>query len=119
MAKKKKTSRKATSTRIRARKTSRRETSRFGRFVLPLAISAMLISGLAFFGFSSYQTATGSSFFKVQKIDIRGSDRTPADDIRRIVATEVEKPGVWNVDLADIRTKIEKFPFVKAAAVSR
>jgi hypothetical protein len=30
-----------------------------------------------------------------------------------------EKTGVWNADLGDIRTKIEKFPYVKSAAVSR
>ena len=38
----------------------------------------------------------------------RSTDRR---DVRR-------KAGVWNADLADIRAKIEKFPFVKTAAVS-
>ena len=57
-------------------------------------------------------------FFGLKNIDVRGTDRTSTEDIRRIVMASVEKSGVWNADLADIRTKIEKFPFVKSAAVS-
>ncbi|MFM9903991.1 MAG: cell division protein FtsQ/DivIB [Pyrinomonadaceae bacterium] len=91
----------------------------FGRFGLPLLISLVLVGGLAVFGFTFYRTATDSAFFKVRSIDVRGNDRTPTEDIRRIVAVEVEKPGVWNADLAEIRAKVEKFPFVKAASISR
>ena len=91
----------------------------FGRFGLPLLLCVVLIAGLAVLVALGYQTATESEFFKVRSIDIRGNDKTPAEDIRRIVASEVEKPGVWNADLADIKLKIEKFPFVKSAAVSR
>jgi len=91
----------------------------FGRFGLPLAISGVLIVAIAVLGFTFYRSATDSQFFKVRNIEVRGTDRTPAEDIRRIVASETEKPGVWNADLADIRLKIEKFPFVKSASVSR
>ena len=91
----------------------------FGRFGLPLAISAVLIVAIAVLGFTFYRTATDSQFFKVRNIEVRGTDRTPVEDIRRIVASETEKPGVWNADLANIRLKIEKFPFVKSASVSR
>lgn len=70
-------------------------------------------------GLSGYQTAVASQFFGLRNIDIRGNQRTPSEDIRRIVASSVEKPGVWNADLGEIREKVEKFPFVKAAAVSR
>ena len=126
MAKKKKTParsravtgskrRSSTSTRVSRKSVS----SSFGRFGLPLLISAVLIAALAGVGLTFYRTATDSIFFKVRSIDIRGTERTPSDDIRRIVASEVEKPGVWNADLSDIRAKIEKFPFVKSAAVSR
>ena len=31
----------------------------------------------------------------------------------------VEKSGVWNADLSEVRARIEKFPFVKSASVSR
>lgn len=112
------------SNKLRTGKTSSRvrpeaALGRASRFALPLAISAVLILGLAFLGFTFYQNATASDFFNVRSVDIRGNDRTPAEDIRRIVGTEVERPGVWNVDLASIKLKIEKFPFVKTAAVSR
>ena len=126
MAKKKKTTAKPRgssaklSTRGHSSRVSGKAVSRsFGRFGLPLLISCALIAALAIFGFSAYRTATESYFFKIKSIEVRGNDRTPAEDIRRIVAAEVEKPGVWNADLADIRLKIEKFPYIKAASVSR
>jgi len=92
---------------------------RFGRFVLPLIISCVLLAGLMFFGVMGFQTATASSFFSLRNIDVRGNDRTQQDEIRRVVSSSVEKTGVWNADLSDMRSKIEKFPFVKSAAVSR
>src|SRR5436190_10527317 len=125
MAKKKKTIAKprVSSAKARARPPSSRvkgtAVQSFGRFGLPLLICCVLVCGLAVLGVFGYRTATESDFFRVRSIDIRGNDRTPAEDIRRIVATEVEKPGVWNADLSDIRLKIEKFPFVKSASVSR
>ena len=90
----------------------------FGRFILPLIIICVLLGCLAFLGLMGFRTATASGFFGVKSIDVRGTDRTSADDIRRIVAASVEKPGVWNADLSDVRAKVEKFPFVKSAAVS-
>jgi cell division septal protein FtsQ len=90
-----------------------------GRFVVPLVVIAALLGCLLFLGFSGYESATASGFFGLRNVDIRGTSRTPVEDIRRIVATSVEKPGVWNADLSDMRTRIEKFPFVKSAAISR
>ena len=78
----------------------------------------MLLTCLGFLGVFGYQTATASGFFGLRNIDVRGTSRTSADDVKRIVAASVEKHGVWRADLGDIRAKIEKFPFVKTAAVS-
>ena len=126
MAKKKKTttrSRTATARSRTPRRSSRVSKSRvaesFGRFGLPLMISGVLVVALVVLGFTFYGTATNSEFFKVKSIDVRGNDRTNVEDIKRLVAADVEKPGVWNADLADLRLKIEKFPFVKTASVSR
>ena len=126
MAKKKKTTAKpkALPAKPRGRATSSRVAGKsvsqsFGRFGLPLLLCVVLIAGLAVMVALGYRTATESEFFKVRSVDIRGNDKTPAEDIRRVVASEVEKPGVWNADLADIKLKIEKFPFVKSASVSR
>lgn len=125
MAKKRKPSakRSASSVRVRGRRSTRSSaeviTNGFGRFGLPLLLSVLLLAAIGVLGITFYSTATNSVFFKVRSIDVRGNDRTSADDIRRIVTSETEKPGVWNADLADIRVKIEKFPFVKSASVSR
>lgn len=126
MPKKRKTKTKSSSSSVRlkgrnaaSRARGQAVTRAVGRFVLPLIIIGVLLAGLLFIGMSGYETATASGFFGLRTIDIRGTDRASVDDIRRIVSSSVEKPGVWNADLADIRAKVEKFPFVKAAAVSR
>lgn len=124
MAKKNRATIRSRTTRAKRRVTSSKlsrggVSQNFGRFGLPLAISGVLIVAIAVLGFTFYRTATDSQFFKVRNIEVRGANRTPSEDIRRIVASETEKPGVWNADLADIRLKIEKFPFVKSASVSR
>jgi cell division septal protein FtsQ len=66
-----------------------------------------------------YQTVTASDFFNVARIDVRGTDRSSAADIRRIVEMQTEKSGVWNADLPGIKEKLEKAQWVKTAAVSR
>ena len=93
-------------------------TQRVGRVALPLVISLCLLGGIAFIGLMGYQTATASAFFGVKKVEITGVDRSPAEDIRRIVSAGTEKTGVWHADLGEIKAKIEKLPFVKTAAVS-
>ncbi len=123
MAKSRSKSIKAKSSSSRGRKASsysfnQLTAQRFGNFAVPLVISSVLLACLVFIGFLGYRTATASGFFGLRKIDVRGTERSSADDIRRVVAASVEKRGVWNADLADIRSKVEKFPFVKAAAVS-
>jgi cell division septal protein FtsQ len=123
MAKKKKNTRtRASSVRVKPGNASSRAeilTRKFGRLVLPLLICGVLAAGLMFLGVMGMRTAAASSFFALRNVDIRGTERTSPDDVRRIVTSSVEKTGVWNADLSDIRAKVEKFPFVKSAAVSR
>ncbi|MEO7658694.1 MAG: FtsQ-type POTRA domain-containing protein [Pyrinomonadaceae bacterium] len=90
-----------------------------GRVVLPTLIIGVLLVGVGFLGHSAYQTSTASGFFKLRNIEINGVSRTSKEDIERIVTSTVEKPGVWKADLAEIRERVEKFPFVRSAAVSR
>jgi cell division septal protein FtsQ len=125
MPTKKKTSTKAKSASVKLKGRSRPSrplaktlSPALGRFVLPLIIICVLLGCVVFFGVSGYRVATASGFFGLRSIDIYGAERTSADDVRRTVAASVEKPGVWNADLSDIRAKVEKFPFVKSAAVS-
>lgn len=89
------------------------------RFLLPIVIICLLLTAIGFLGFMGLRTAAASGFFGLRNVDVRGTERVSPDDIRRLVATSVEKPGVWNADLSDLKSKIEKFPFVKSAAVSR
>jgi cell division septal protein FtsQ len=89
------------------------------RFIFPLSIAVVLGAAILFMALSGYKTATASGFFTLREIEVRGTVRTPSEDVRRVVASSVEKQGVWNAELSDIRERIEKFPFVKTAAVSR
>lgn len=66
-----------------------------------------------------YRTVTASEFFEIKKMDLRGVSRASKDDIEKIVNNQVEKSGVWNADLNEIKEKIEKLAYVKTAAVSR
>jgi hypothetical protein len=122
MAKKKTTRAKGASVKLNGRKVSRTRADAsqgIGRYAIPGAILIVLLGGIGFFVLSGYQTATASTFFAVKNIDVRGAERTSADDIRRIVTAAAEKSGVWNADLSDIRVRLEKFPFIKTASVSR
>jgi len=117
MAKKRRSN--ASSVRLKAQRSSRKSSSRnFTRFILPLSICAVLVVATGVIVALEYKTATSSEFFKLRNVEVSGNDRTSADEIRRIVNASVEKSGVWNADIGELRTKIEKFPFVKAAAVS-
>lgn len=119
MAKKKRSStgRSASSVKVRSRKTSSGD-GLSSRVMIPLGICGVMLLGIALVVGFGYKTATASEFFKIKNVDVRGYDRTSADDIRKVVMASAGQTGVWNADLGDIRTKIEKFPFVKSAAVS-
>ena len=79
---KKKTRAKGPSVKLNGRKVSqtrgRAASSGLRRYVLPLAILAVLLAGIGFFAFSGYQTATASNFFAVKNVDVRGTERSAA-----------------------------------------
>jgi cell division septal protein FtsQ len=93
--------------------------SRFTNYFLPAIISLIMFACLIGLVTLGYRTVTASEFFAVKDVSVTGTSRASADDIRRIVSMQTERAGVWNVDIADLRQKIEKLPFVKFAAVSR
>jgi cell division septal protein FtsQ len=107
------------SRRVQKRAARGQITAAVGKYLLPMLITAVLLGATVFLAVSGYQTATASSFFGLRTVDVRGNERTPPEDIKRVVSASVEKTGVWNADLGEIRMAIEKFPFVKSAAVSR
>jgi len=94
--------------------------SQTGRnFVLPFFLSFCILVCLGALGFLGYRTVTASDFFDVTAIEVRGIERASKKDIERIVTSQSGNSGVWNADLAEIKSKIEKVPFVKSAAVSQ
>src|SRR6476620_985677 len=102
-----------------SRKTTKTGTGRFRSFALPLFLSFCILVCLGALGFLGYQTVTASNFFDVARIDVVGTERTSATDIRRIVEMQTEKSGVWKADLPGIKEKLEKMQWVKSASVSR
>lgn len=102
-----------------ARRHASKRPSRFGGIALPFFLSFCILICLGALGFIGYRTVTASDFFDVVKIDVLGTSRSSKEDIERIVSMQSERSGVWNADLPDIKARIEKLPFVKAAAVSR
>jgi len=93
--------------------------NRFARYFLPGLLSIGILAAIVTLAIVGYQTVTASNFFEVKTVDISGTDRASVEDIRRIVTADTQKTGSWNADLAQLRQKIEKLPFVKFAAVSR
>ncbi len=90
-----------------------------GRFIVPMLLLFLLGAGIIYMAVSGYETATTSTFFRLTSVDVRGVERTSRDEIAKVVTTSTERSGVWNADLADIKVKLEKFPFVKTASVTR
>lgn len=91
---------------------------KLSRWAVPMFFIVGLLIGIGFFGVIGYRTATASEFFAVRRIEVRGVDRASTDDIKRVVAANTEKTGVWLADLSSIREKIEKLPFVRSVSVS-
>lgn len=102
-----------------ATRRGKKDNGTFANFFVPLFFIFCILFCLGFLGFMGYRTVTASEFFEIKKIDMRGVSRSSKEDIEKIVNAQVEKLGVWNADLNDIKEKIEKLAYVKTAAVSR
>src|SRR6478672_11961888 len=109
-AKRKTPTRTGTRSHSRSVRSMRKEAAarKYGRLVVPLIVAVCLLAGIAFFGTMGYRTAASSGFFAVKNVDVRGVDRAPAEDIKKIVLANTEKTGVWQADLPALREKIEK-----------
>src|SRR5829696_3704673 len=99
---------------------SNSKVSETGRnFVLPFFLSFCILVCLGALGFLGYRTVTASDFFNITAVEVRGTERASKKDIERIVSGQSGTSGVWNADLALIKQRIERVPFVKSAAVSQ
>ena len=110
---------KPTARKGRSASKKRGRSSDVNRHLLPAVLSACLIFCIAVIGYLGFQTAAASEFFKAERIYVTGTQRASRENVERIVVSETEQSGVWNADLSEIRSRVEKLPFVKSAAVSR
>lgn len=86
---------------------------------MPLVGKVLLaiIAGLLIF--AGYRAAASASFFEARRVDIAGTSRASADDIKTVVSRAAAKTGVWRADLQAISAEVEKLPWVRKAVVSR
>lgn len=88
-------------------------------FIVPLIFLAGILFCLGFLLFMGYRTVAASGFFDVKTIEVQGVKRASRDEIDKLVRRRMEKSGVWNADLTEIKNDVEKLSTVKVAAVSR
>ncbi|HEX8367494.1 MAG TPA: FtsQ-type POTRA domain-containing protein [Pyrinomonadaceae bacterium] len=93
--------------------------SRLAMTVVPLFLILCILTCLGFLTFMGYRTVTASAFFDMKKVEVRGVSRVSREEIEKIVRAGMAKSSVWNANVDEIRTEIEKLPFVKSVAVSR
>ncbi|MBV9957460.1 MAG: FtsQ-type POTRA domain-containing protein [Acidobacteria bacterium] len=85
----------------------------------PLAAKALLAIMVGVLLFAGYRAAASASFFEARAIDISGTSRVNAGELKSLVQDAVAGKGVWRADLSVISAKLEKHPWVRTAVVSR
>lgn len=85
----------------------------------PLAGKVLLAIVTGVLLFAGYRAAASASFFEARSIDISGTSRVSADEIKTVVRRAVAGTGVWRADLTAISAELEKQPWVRTAVVSR
>ena len=100
---------------------SRAKSSGWGKVLayLPLAakFTAALVAGILLF--AGYRAAASASFFQARSVDVSGTARSSADEIRAIVKKGVAQTGVWKADLDAISNELKTVAWVREAIVSR
>jgi cell division protein FtsQ len=86
---------------------------------VPLALRIGLIAIIALVGLVGYRAAASADFFKVRKVETRGTVRASSDDIKAAVLRDVGETGVWRADLEQISHHLERLPWVRSAIVTR
>jgi cell division protein FtsQ len=86
---------------------------------VPLALRIGLVAIIALVGLVGYRAAASADFFKVRKVETRGTVRASSDEIRTAVLRDVGGTGVWRADLEQISQHLERLPWVRSAIVTR
>src|SRR6185369_5133829 len=86
---------------------------------VPLALRIGVIAIIVLGGFVGYRAAASASFFQVRTIETRGASRASVDEIKSVVRRDVSDTGVWQADLQQLSTHLERLPWVRTAVVTR
>jgi cell division protein FtsQ len=66
-----------------------------------------------------YQTVVSASIFQLRNIDIAGTSHASVEDIQSTVKRAAKAGGVWKLDLAALKTELEKNGWIRSVVVSR
>jgi cell division protein FtsQ len=83
-----------------------------------LAMIVLLAVVLLVGSVMAYGKVTGSQLFALKEIELQGTKRVSAEEMRRSLETYKTR-SLWQLDLQAIRTTIEKNPWVQEAEISR
>ena len=86
---------------------------------LPLISKVALAIVAGVLVFAGYRAAASASFFQARNVDVSGTKRVSADEIKAVVRREAAQTGVWRADLDAISQDLKKIAWVKEAVVSR
>lgn len=86
---------------------------------LPFIFKGLLAACAGIALFAGYRAAASAEFFQVRSIEVEGTTRSSADEIKTIVRRATAATGVWRADIAAISAELGKQPWVRAAVVSR
>jgi len=111
--------RRSTASTVAGRRKTKSTSGKFANFIVPAVFCLGILFCLGFLGLMGYRTVTASVFFDVKNVEVRGTSRVSKDEVQRIVAAQTERSGVWNADLGEIKSRVEKLSYVKSVAVSR
>lgn len=86
---------------------------------LPLITKIVLAVVAGVLVFAGYRAAASASFFQVRSVDVAGTTRISADEVKTVVRRAVQPVGVWRADLDALSRELEKIAWVRRAIVSR
>jgi cell division protein FtsQ len=86
---------------------------------VPVLLKVIIAIALGIGVFAAYQAASAASFFQLSTVEVQGESRASLQDVQGLVRREVTKSGVWQADLTELSSKLERLPWVRRAVVSR
>ena len=86
---------------------------------LPIAGKVTLAVIVGILLFAGYRAAASAAFFQARTVDVSGTSRASADEIRTIVRNGAAQTGVWRADLDAISRELRNVAWVKEVSVSR